>query len=668
MTCKANEDQLKQEYGFVANPKLTVRQNITRIKQSHNASELFGSIPKLAFHDLTENGAPHRFTRLLLGLDLKFCLAQRLPSPYPTPGSIERVKRNIRNQAYLPKRGPMPDLFCSDPKWAPPKSDARTEDALNEFESKIKCLCRDHHAQPYRNLTILQRTILKQLREDKSYVILMCDKNLGPAIIERDRYIELVVRDHLSDYDTYLRLSEEGFTAARKEQKAKIQHFIERLGTRDRDEATKAEVKFLQRRLDKDTRIPDLYALAKVHKGPIVSSRPIISTVGSPLSGLAKWVDSKLQPAFKGLPSYLRDTRDLLGQLKQLGRLPKNARLFTADAVGMYTNIDIAQGIEAIRYYLLNRYCLYTKVEVAEICNALEIVMTNNIFKFGDTYWRQLIGVAMGIEPAPPFASIYYGNHECNQILPNFQHCLLLYKRYIDDIIGCWIGDEDEWKDFKNSLNVDILEWKCSDLSHQVIFLDLTISIESSGDIVTRLYEKPMNLHLYIPNKSAHPSSVLKGLIIGQVQRFRICNTHFNDFKSCVFDFFGHLRARGYDKEQLKPLFIDALERVNLHSSQLPMKPKRADQAATVLVVDYHPRNVSTKRLHQVYKSTIARLHGYQPCHPPDAQGTIRSERLIIAHKRSRNLRDVLTSSTLHSYPDQVEVSTILQHQPLPEL
>ena len=43
-------------------------------------------------------------------------------------------------------------------------------------------------------------------RKHQQFLIVQCDKNLGPAIIERSEYILLALRDHLSDATTYQRL------------------------------------------------------------------------------------------------------------------------------------------------------------------------------------------------------------------------------------------------------------------------------------------------------------------------------------------------------------------------------------------------------------------------------------------------------------------------------
>ena len=56
-----------------------------------------------------------------------------------------------------------------------------------------------------------------------------------------------------------------------------------------------------------------------------------------------------LQKLKNTIPSYLKDSKELIGMMKELGQLPSNAKLFTADAVSMYTNIDTEHGIETIK-------------------------------------------------------------------------------------------------------------------------------------------------------------------------------------------------------------------------------------------------------------------------------------------------------------------------------
>ena len=52
-----------------------------------------------------------------------------------------------------------------------------------------------------------QQDALSWLKDHPEVVVLSTDKNLGPAIMNRDRYLNLAWRDHLSDSSTYKRLS-----------------------------------------------------------------------------------------------------------------------------------------------------------------------------------------------------------------------------------------------------------------------------------------------------------------------------------------------------------------------------------------------------------------------------------------------------------------------------
>ena len=107
--------------------------------------------------------------------------------------------------------------------------------------------------------------------------------------------------------------------------------------------------------------------------------------------------------------------------------LPRNACLFTADAVSMYTNIPTHTALNLIGKYL-NQYQRKHSNEYPKdaVRAGLHLVMTMNIFTFGDLTLKQLNGTAMGTPPppppppppAPPYSTIYYGIHE-EKFLPH---------------------------------------------------------------------------------------------------------------------------------------------------------------------------------------------------------------------------------------------------------
>ena len=62
--------------------------------------------------------------------------------------------------------------------------------------------------------------------------------------------------------------------------------------------------------------------------------------------------------------------------------------------------------------------------------------------------------------------------------------------------------------------------------TNKVDFMDLTISI-TNGNISTSLFQKPLNLHLYISLHSAHPPGLLPGIVHSTIfQIFTLCSDH----------------------------------------------------------------------------------------------------------------------------------------------
>ena len=118
----------------------------------------------------------------------------------------------------------------------------------------------------------------------------------------------------------------------------------------------------------------------------------------------------------------------------------------------------------------------------------------------------------MGTSVACMWATIYFAIHE-EFLLNKYSNDLLLYKRFIDDMKGIWIGTNLRYAQFQfDTDNFGSLRWDFEPLSTSVNFLDLTISIEGSR-IHTKTYQKSMNLYQYILPQSNHPTRMMKGII-----------------------------------------------------------------------------------------------------------------------------------------------------------
>jgi len=146
----------------------------------------------------------------------------------------------------------------------------------------------------------------------------------------------------------------------------------------------------------------------------------------------------------------------------------------------------------------------------------------------------------MGTPSACMYATILYGLHECLNILPKFKTTIKYYKWYINDIFAIWIPPNQTdnnitWNDFKTALDeFGNLQWKVEEPTDNVTFLDLNLTI-AKGRITSATYQKPINLHLYLPPLSAHPTSCIKGLIVGNILGYWKQNNA-KEFISCTED------------------------------------------------------------------------------------------------------------------------------------
>ena len=102
------------------------------------------------------------------------------------------------------------------------------------------------------------------------------------------------------------------------------------------------------------------------------------------------------------------------------------------------------------------------------------------------------------------------------------------------------------------------LEWIFEERSDIVNYINVTISIR--GDwIVTLLYEKSMNLYLYIPPHSSHPPGVLTRLVSGNILRIHSLCSNNEDTNRRMKEYYAMLLVRGYQRDLLIPEFANKI-------------------------------------------------------------------------------------------------------------
>lgn len=141
------------------------------------------------------------------------------------------------------------------------------------------------------------------------------------------------------------------------------------------------------------------------------------------------------------------------------------------DVESLYTNIETSKGLEAIRE-CLQKYPDSTRPD-GIILELLKINLGRNDFLYGDEWFLQVKGTAMGKRFSPAYANIYMAKWEEEA----FQKCTKLpeaYYRYLDDIWGVWNHNREELDQFIQTLNNHhpSIKVKPTIDPKQVIFLD----------------------------------------------------------------------------------------------------------------------------------------------------------------------------------------------------
>lgn len=338
--------------------------------------------------------------------------------------------------------------------------------------------------------------------------------------------------------------------------------------------------------------------LPKVHKTLVnPPGRPIISGIDSITSRVGKYIDFYLQPLVMGTPSFLKDTKHVLNTLSEV-EWKDTYTLVTADVASLYTSISHQLGHDAVRHFLY-RDSNISITQCNFVMELLDFSMEHNHFWYNGAHYLQVKGVAMGAKFAPSMANLFMAKWEEDVVLHDRPDQLVMWKRFIDDILFIWDGDKASIDSYLSGLNNNdrgiVLSHEAS--STQIHFLDLVIKIVN-GNITTSTFFKPTDRNSFIPLDSCHHRSWLTAVPKGQFLRLRRNCSNLEQFYREASILKSRFQSKGYDSSTLDSLILEVGNRDR--RDLLLDKPPRAEDRedfGLAFITTYSSQHWAIKRI-----------------------------------------------------------------------
>jgi len=388
------------------------------------------------------------------------------------------------------------------------------------------------------NINYHQFQALIQFKKNKPFVILDCDKNIGNAIISNELY-QTSVFNYINSDPAYIELQYNPLTETIKT----IDTIIYNLWNNGH---ISKKFKNLLKINIKSTKLGSFRLLAKLHKEKF-DWRAIINCTDHPTSKIAMFFDFLIKPIIITTETYIKDSQNLIQYVESL-KLEKKPLIYSLDVSSLYQNINPVHAIPLITDFI-SKYLDINHINSYGFKTLLDLFFKNNIFKFKNKFFVQVIGVPMGCICGPSIANLFLYILEIKWI---FIHKPLGYKRFIDDFFLI-LKDELDLIEFQSYF----LNLKFTVHTGDIVnFLDLNISYDNiNKKIKFSLYTKPTHVNKYLLPFSNHPNHIFKNIPESLFIRLRrICSDYY-DYVNASISLSQQLVERGYNSKELLKTF-----------------------------------------------------------------------------------------------------------------
>jgi hypothetical protein len=282
-----------------------------------------------------------------------------------------------------------------------------------------------------------------------------------------------------------------------------------------------------------------------------------------------------MDPVLLLVPIHIRDSPTAIRRFESLRFDSSKPIVFgKVDVTDLYNSLNLELVSRALEHYLKLHFDLLKQNKVDPgpwsiqlILRLLDLANRSNYVEYAGNWYAQLKGIAMGRAAGVTIAVLTLGYIEINLQNHFFNDPSWLFLgRYIDDIMFVRDSDlqrtgSDVARAYKLELSIDTTMEACvvsmdGSIHKSIDVLDFTVT--RTGDhFEVSPYDKPTNLHLFIPPRSNHPSHVGYGWVRAYLQRLARNSSTFETFADSAENFFEHLRARGFNRKTLLSYFDD---------------------------------------------------------------------------------------------------------------
>ncbi|XP_067124827.1 uncharacterized protein [Centruroides vittatus] len=348
----------------------------------------------------------------------------------------------------------------------------------------------------------------KKWLTDNGLIITRADKSKHLVVMKKQRYVEAL--------EDYIRKTE--YERVEHDIVRKIEGKVKRL-----EKSPLASIfPFLKGAHVTNPGVPRLFGFAKTHKTN-KEIRPVVEKCKGPTYKLEKRMHSYLSELIGDHQFVTKNPMNVVQELQGLA-LMDNEVGSVMDFESMYPSIKPSSCFDALMEVL---YSLHpTAVEYRKDLEMMaNLVCVQSFFVFEGKVYKQLKGVPMGSPMSGLLCELVVRKME-RITLNNFKEDIIMYKRYVDDVLVIW-RNHARIQQFLSAMNSNdhglklSLEQVSSDELH---FLDISIAFRN-GSIDTKVYIKPTHDPLYIPSTSNDPITYKLSAFRALIRRaFQYCS------------------------------------------------------------------------------------------------------------------------------------------------